>query len=79
MPKTTKPRNNNSTLEKIMWVERRIHATKGDIEGLFESYVCDLILLRELRATLAIDMVTSAFPKSRGNKTETLNENPNAG
>ena len=77
MPRKNEPQTENTTLDKIMRVEHRIHGTKGDIEGLFENYVSDLILLRELRAKLADEMVDDAFPQSSDDKTPTLRENSN--
>lgn len=77
MPRKFEPHTENTTLDKIMRVEHRIHGTKGDIEGLFENYVSDLILLRELRARLAEEMVNDAFPPSSDDKTPTVRENYN--
>jgi hypothetical protein len=77
MGRKNEHQNENTTLDKIMRVEHRIHGTKGDIEGLFENYVSDLILLRELRATLAAEMVDNAFPQSPDDKTTTVCEDFN--
>ena len=75
MARKTEPQSENATLDKIMRVEHRIHATKGDLEGLFENYLSDLILIRALRAKLADEMVDDAFPQSSDDKTPTLREN----
>ena len=78
MSSKSEPHNDNTTLDKIMRVEHRICGTKGDIEGLFENYLADLILLRELRARLAEEMVDDAFPSSSDNSVVSAEENINA-
>lgn len=78
MPVKSEQRNNDTTLDKIMRVENRIHGTKGDIEGLLENYLADLILLRELRTRLAEEMVDDAFTSSSDINVVSAQENINA-
>ena len=59
----------DSALDKILRIEERIHAVKGDIEGLFENYVSDLILLREIRVKHAQEMVDDSVPSPFADRT----------
>ena len=63
------------TFDNILRIEHRIENRKGDLVGLFQKYVYDLILLRELRARLAEEMVDDAFPPSSDDRTPTFREN----
>ena len=77
MTKAHEPQKEIATIDKILHLENRIQTLTADFEGLFQNYVSNLILLRELRAKLAEEMVDDAFPPSSDDKTPTVSENCN--
>jgi hypothetical protein len=63
MPDNKTTQTEPSTLDKILRIEDRLEGIKGDIFGLMDNYISDLIHLHVLRDLLGEDMVTDAFPE----------------